>query len=45
MSKEWWEDEQEAYNKWWEKVEPYKWQYNLRMAFDAGYKAATEDKK
>lgn len=34
-------DEQEkAFWEWWEKVEPYKHLYNLRMAFDAGYQAS-----
>lgn len=30
--------------EWWEKIEPYMDQYTLRMAFDAGYEAAKEDK-
>jgi hypothetical protein len=36
--------EEEAFFEWWEKVSPHQDQYNLRMAFDAGYKAGQESK-
>lgn len=34
--------QEEDFFQWWEKIEPHKDQYNLRMAFDAGYKAGRE---
>jgi len=35
-------DEQEkAFWAWWNKIEAHKDNYNLRMAFDAGYEAAS----
>ena len=34
-----WQIQEKAFFDWWEKVEPYKDMYNLRMAFDEGYKA------
>lgn len=36
------DDQEKAFWAWWEKIEPYKDAYNLRMAFDAGYRAAEE---
>jgi hypothetical protein len=36
-------EQEKAFFAWWEKVEPYQHLYNLRMAFDAGYRAATEE--
>ena len=36
------DQQEQAFWKWWDKIEPYKSQYNLRMAFDAGYQAAKE---
>ena len=37
-------NEQEiAFFEWWDKIEPNKEQFNLRMAFDAGYLAAKEN--
>lgn len=36
-------EEEAAFWKWWDKIEPYKDNYNLRMAFDAGYKAGKEE--
>lgn len=36
--------QEESFFQWWEKIEPHKDQYNLRMAFDAGYKAGEESK-
>lgn len=35
-------EQEEAFFAWWEKIEANKDQYNLRMAFDAGYKAGKE---
>ena len=35
-------EQEEAFFEWWEKIAPNKDQYNLRMAFDAGYKAGKE---
>ena len=32
-----------AFWDWWNKIEPYKDNYNLRMAFDAGYDAGKGD--
>lgn len=32
-------DKEEAFFQWWEKIEDNKEQYNLRMAFDAGWDA------
>lgn len=32
-------EQEKAFWVWWEKIEPYKNQINLRMAFDAGYEA------
>lgn len=37
-------EQEQAFFEWWEKVAPNKEQYNLRMAFDAGYQAAMEEK-
>jgi len=37
-------EQEEAFFKWWEVVKHYTHLYNLRMAFDAGYEAATERK-
>ena len=34
--------QEEDFFQWWEKIEPHKDQYNLRMAFDAGYEAGRE---
>ena len=36
--------DEEAFFEWWEKIAPNKDQYNLRMAFDAGYRAGQESK-
>ena len=36
--------QEEDFFQWWEKIEPHKDQYNLRMAFDAGYEAGRESK-
>lgn len=35
-------NQEQAFFKWWDKIEPYLDQINLRMAFDAGYEAAKE---
>ena len=34
--------QEEDFFQWWEKIKADKDQYNLRMAFDAGYKAGRE---
>jgi hypothetical protein len=36
-------EQEKAFFAWWDKVEAHKDLYNLRMAFDAGYRAAIED--
>jgi hypothetical protein len=36
-------EQERAFFKWWEKIEAHKDLYNLRMAFDAGYRAALEE--
>lgn len=36
-------EKEEAFFEWWEKIAPYKEQYNLRMAFDCGYDAAIKE--
>lgn len=33
-------EKETAFWAWWDKIEPYKDNYNLRMAFDAGYEAS-----
>jgi hypothetical protein len=38
-------EKETAFFDWWEKVEPYKHLYNLRMAFDAGYDAGKGEKE
>lgn len=35
-------EKEQAFWEWWKKIEQYKDNYNLRMAFDAGYEAAVE---
>lgn len=35
-------EQEEAFWKWWEQIEPYLNQINLRMAFDAGYESAKD---
>ena len=35
-------EQEEAFFEWWEKIAPNKDQYNLRMAWDAGYTAGRE---
>ena len=37
-------EEEQAFFEWWEKIAPNKDQYNLRMAFDAGYKSGKESR-
>jgi hypothetical protein len=37
-------EEEQAFFEWWQKIAPNAGQYNLRMAFDAGYKAGQESK-
>ena len=37
-------EQEEAFLEWWRKIAPNQEQYNLRMAFDAGYKAGEESK-
>ena len=37
--------QERAFFKWWDKIEPYKSRYNLRMAFDAGYEAAMQERE
>ena len=34
--------QEEDFFQWWEKIKADKDQYNLRMAFDAGYEAGRE---
>jgi hypothetical protein len=36
-------EKEAAFWDWWNKIEAYKDNYNLRMAFDAGYDAAKGD--
>lgn len=36
-------EKEAAFWDWWNKIEPYKDNYNLRMAFDAGYDAGKGD--
>ena len=36
-------EKEHAFWDWWNKIEPYKDNYNLRMAFDAGYDAGKGD--
>jgi hypothetical protein len=36
-------EKEQAFWDWWNKIEPYKDNYNLRMAFDAGYDAGKGD--
>jgi hypothetical protein len=36
-------EKEAAFWDWWKKIEPYKENYNLRMAFDAGYDAKKGD--
>ena len=36
-------EQEKAFFAWWEKIQAYKDNYNLRMAFDAGYRAAMEE--
>jgi hypothetical protein len=35
-------EQEQAFFEWWQKVEPHKDHYNLRMAFDAGYERGRE---
>ena len=36
-------EKEAAFFAWYEKIQAYKDNYNLRMAFDAGYSAALKD--
>jgi hypothetical protein len=36
-------EQEKAFFEWWDKIERYRNNYNLRMAFDAGYQAALKD--
>lgn len=36
-------EKEKAFFAWWDKIEAYKDNYNLRMAFDAGYEAGQND--
>ena len=36
-------EKEKAFFTWWDKIQAYKDNYNLRMAFDAGYEAAITD--
>jgi hypothetical protein len=38
-------DKEKAFFEWYEKIEPYKDNYNLRMSFDAGYEASRVPEK
>lgn len=38
------DNQEQAFFEWWDKIEPYKDQFNLRMAWDAGYQAGREAK-
>lgn len=36
-------EKEKAFWEWYKSIEPYRQNYNLRMAFDAGFEAARKD--